>query len=453
MSGLPRELVVGVSTSAYQIEGATQADGRGESIWDRFAHTPGQVVDGTDGDAACEHYRRWEADLDLIAELGVDAYRFSISWPRVFPTGLERAPNPAGLDFYERLVDGLLARGVAPWVTLYHWDLPQALQERGGWAWRGTVAAFERLAQAVAERLGDRVAGWNTINEPWCVAVLGYETGQHAPGLTHRALALAASHHLLLAHGAAVRRLRQVVPGCRVGVVTNLVPAYPASASPADHDAAERLHAWFNRWYLDPLYGRGYPERIVAEERAAGRWPEPGPAWLLPGDLELIAEPTDFLGINYYSRGVLRGPEAGNLPREVHEPADEDRTDMGWEVFPQGLTDLLLQVSRDYAPPSLAITECGAAYGDGPDADGRVRDARRTRFLGEHLQAAVAAREQGAPVEAFFVWSLLDNFEWNQGYAKRFGLVWVDYTTQERVLKDSARWLRATLAERAGAPR
>ena len=399
-------------------------------------------MDGGDtGDVAADHYHRWEEDLDLLASLGVGAYRFSISWPRIHPTGAEAQPNGPGLDFYDRLVDGLIARGIEPWITLYHWDLPQALQDEGGWTARESVHAFERLAEAVGRRLGDRVRHWNTINEPWCASVLGYETGQHAPGLTDRAAALAAAHHLLLAHGRAVPVLRAHSPGCRVGMVANLIPAYPASPSQTDRDAAERLHAWFNRWFLDPIHGRGYPELIVREESEAGRWPRGGPAWLRPGDLDTMTTPTDLLCVNYYSRAILRGPEEGNLPRELHEPPDEERTDMGWEVFPQGLQDLLQAVHRDYAPPSIAITECGAAYGDGPGADGVVRDSRRQAFLEQHLAAARRARSSGVPLEAFFAWSLIDNFEWDRGYSMRFGVVWVDYATQRRTVKQSARVL------------
>ena len=446
---LPRGLVVGVATSATQVEGATQADGRGASIWDELAQTPGKIVGGDTPELACDHFHRWAEDVALLAELGVDAYRLSISWPRVFATGAEQTPNPAGLDFYDRLVDALLARGVTPWVTLYHWDLPAALQARGGWTSRETVSAFERFAEAVVGRLGDRVKRWCTINEPWCAAVLGHETGQHAPGLTDRAAALAAAHHLLLAHGRAVPIVRALSPGGQVGIAANPVIAYPASNSAIDLAAAERFHAWFNRWFLDPIYGRGYPAQIVAEEVAAGRWPEEGPAWLKPGDLDEMACPTDFLGVNYYSRGILRGPEEGNLPRVLHEVPAEERTDMGWEVYPDGLTDLLTLLHREYAPPALVITECGAAWGDAPGPDGRVRDQRRLNFLASHLRAAGRAIEAGAPLTAFFIWSFLDNFEWNEGFGRRFGLVWVDFSTQQRVIKDSGLWLRERLRARS----
>jgi len=442
MSGL----TLGVSTSAYQTEGAVDEDGRGVSIWDRFAHTPGKVPAGDHGDVACDHYHRWPQDLDIVRDLGVHAYRFSISWPRIFPTGFESKPNEPGLDFYERMVDGILERGIVPWVTLYHWDLPQPVQDVGGWAHRTSVSAFERLIDAVTRRLGDRVTHYNTINEPWCAAILGYEAGQHAPGVTDRVQALQAAHHLLLAHGRAVPIVRANSPGARVGMVVNPVQAYAASPSPQDADAVDRFHAWFNQWFIDPLAGRGYPERIVEEERAAGHWPGEGdPDWLLPGDLSTISVPCDFLGVNYYSRSIQRGPEEGNLPRVIEEPADDARTDIGWEVYPDGLYDLVSQLHRDYRFPSLAITECGAAYDTEPDADGRVRDARRVDYLSTHIQAAERAREDGVPLEAFFVWSLLDNFEWNEGYARRFGIVHVDFDTQQRTLKDSALWLKNRL--------
>ena len=310
--------------------------------------------------------------------------------------------------------------------------------------------------KAVAERLGDRVKRWCTINEPWCAAILGHETGQHAPGLTDRGAALAAAHHLLLAHGRAVPILRALSPGCQVGIAANPVIAYPASPSAADAAAVERFHAWFNRWFLDPLYGRGYPAQIVEEEAAAGRWPEEGPAWLLPGDLDEIAVPTDFLGVNYYSRGILRGPEEGNLPRTLHEAPAEARTDMGWEVYPHGLTDLLTLLHADYAPEALVVTECGAAWGDGPGdgpgEDGRVQDQLRVDFMASHLRAAGAAIEAGVPLTTFFAWSFMDNFEWNEGFSKRFGLVWVDFSTQRRIVKDSGRWLAERLSARGVRP-
>ena len=440
----PKDFTWGVATSAYQIEGYTDADGRGESIWDRFAAKPGAIQDGTDGSRACEHYRRWGEDVALMDDLGVGAYRFSIAWPRVMPTG--RGPvNKKGLDFYDHLVDALLERGIKPWATLYHWDLPQALQDAGGWPARETIDAFVAYADVVSRRLGDRVKDWITHNEPWCIAVLGHELGEHAPGHKSVPEAMAASHHLLVSHGLSVPIIRANSAGAKVGITLNLTPAYPASPSEADADAARRFDGWFNRWYLDPLYGRGYPEDIIADRRKEGHLPKGSLPWLRPGDLTAIATPTDFLGVNYYSRAVMRSdsiPEVKNLPRTEHVAPESEHTDMGWEVYPEGLTDLLVDLHQTYPVRSLAITENGAAYDTGPDADGGIHDVRRVEYLQKHLVAAHRAIEAGVPLDAYFLWSLLDNFEWAYGYTKRFGAVWVDYENQLRRLKESAIWYR-----------
>ncbi len=387
-----------------------------------------------------------------MASLGLEAYRFSVAWPRIFPTGLERAPDPAGLDLYERLVDALLAVGIDPWVTLYHWDLPQGLQDRGGWPDRATAEHFARYAEAVARRLGDRVDHWITHNEPWCVAHMGHVTGEHAPGHQSWPEALATAHHVLLSHGLAVPRIRAHAPSARVGLTLNLSPAIPASPSPADAEAARWHDGWFNRWYLDPVHGRGYPEDMVRDYRAAGHLPPGPPPWLQPGDFVEFATPTDFLGINYYCRALVRRarlPAADNAPRAVPVPRPEDCTDMGWEVHAASLTALLLRLHRDYGPQPLVITETGAAYDTGPDETGRIRDNRRIAFLRSHLRAALAAVDRGVPLDAFFAWSLLDNFEWAHGYERRFGLVWVDFATQERRPKDSALWWREVIRRRA----
>lgn len=438
----PADFVWGAATSSYQIEGAVTADGRGPSIWDTFAATPGAVRDGTTGAEACDHYRRYAVDVALMRELGLGAYRFSIAWPRVVPGGTGRVET-RGLDFYDRLVDALLAAGVTPWATLYHWDLPQPLEDRGGWPVRGTAEAFVPYVEAVTRRLGDRVKHWITHNEPWCASTLGYLTGEHAPGRKEPAAALAAAHHLLLSHGLAVPVIRAHSPGAKVGITLNLTPATPASASEADADAARRFDGTFNRWFLDPVFGRGYPTDVVADRAAEG---VDALAAVRPGDLDVVAVPADFLGVNYYTRHVARGPEAGNLPRVVEEPGPEGRTDIGWEVHPESLRALLVRLATEYPPTPLFLTENGAATHDGPGADGRIADGRRVRYLEGHLMAVAEARAQGVPVHGYFAWSLLDNFEWAWGYAQRFGLVWVDYATQTRVPKDSARWYAAVIA-------
>lgn len=447
----PDGFLWGVATSAFQIEGATRESGRGESVWDRFVAVPGNVDDGSDGDVACDHFHRWRDDVALMRRLGIPAYRFSVGWSRVMPHGLGSA-SAAGLDFYDALVDGLLEAGIRPFVTLDHWDLPQPLQDAGGWPERRTAEAFVAYAEAVSMRLGDRVGDWVTHNEPWCIATLGHEHGLHAPGLRDPILALRAAHHLLLSHGWAVPVLRRNSPGCRVGIVLNLAPPYPASGSDADREAARRFDGQFNRWYLDPVLRGWYPPDAVADRERDGQLPGGEMPWVRPGDLAAIATPTDFLGVNYYSRAVLRSdrvPEAENLPRTLVEDPPEARTDMGWEVHPQGLHDLLLRLHRDYRPPAIVITECGAAYGDGPGPDGRIRDGRRIRFLREHLLSAHRAIEDGVPLRGFFAWTLLDNFEWQHGYTRRFGLVWTDRATLERTPKDSALWYRDVIAANA----
>jgi beta-glucosidase len=407
----------------------------------------GAIADGTDGSVACDHYHRWPEDLRLIKELGLNAYRFSVAWPRVLPGGTGEA-NAAGLDFYERLVDGMLALDVRPMLTLYHWDLPQVLQDRGGWASRDLVGAFEHYTDVVTRRLGDRVKDWVTINEPWCVAVLGYVQGSQAPGLKDWKLGLRAAHHLLLAHGKAVAVIHDNVPAAKAGIVLILPPTSPASGSDADRAAARAVDGEFNRWYLDPLYGRGYPEDKKAEYEAAGH--AEGFTFIQPGDLDVIATPTDFLGVNYYSRAIIRStavPEAENAPRQIAAPDPAQCTDMGWEVYPEGLTAMLTRVHREYGPKALFVTENGAAYSMEPGPDGEVHDEPRRAYLELHLGACLDAIEQGVPLAGYFAWSLLDNFEWAHGYRMRFGLVHVDFTTLKRTIKHSGHWLRQVLRE------
>jgi beta-glucosidase len=438
----PLGFVWGAATSAYQIEGATREGGRAESIWDRFSATPGKVLGGENGDVACDHYHRFRDDISLMKQLSLGAYRFSVAWPRILPRGLG-APNEGGLDFYDRLVDALLQAAITPFVTLYHWDLPQFLEDRGGWPHRDTAKAFVDFADIVSRRLGDRVRHWITHNEPWCASVLGYWDGLHAPGRKDPAAALAASHHLLLSHGWAVPIVRANSPGATVGITLNLIPPTPASPSAADQDAARQFDASFNRWFLDPLYGRGYPRDALADHVIAGHLATPELPAVQPGDLAAIATPTDFLGVNYYNRAVVRSDavsEERNAPRTVF--LRDESTDMGWEVYPDGLWEILTRVHREYRPPALYVTENGASYGPSPAPGEHLRDDPRISYLRRHFLAARRALDEGVPLHGYFVWSLLDNFEWDRGYTQRFGITWVDYATQERIPKDSALWYR-----------
>ncbi len=431
-ASFPQDFLWGVATSSYQIEGAVNEDERGPSIWDTFSATLGKVHNGESGAIACDHYHRWEADLDLMQKLGVNAYRFSTAWPRIMPNGTGPV-NKKGLDFYDRLVDGLLGRGIKPFCTLYHWDLPQTLEDKGGWLNRDIVAAFVDYADVVTTKLGDRVLAYATLNEPWCSAHLGYGTGHHAPGIADTAKSLQAAHHLLLAHGSALSVMRRNAPKARHGIVLNLYPAQPASDSAQDIAAARRLDGFFNRWYLDPLFKGSYPEDAWAG------YGESVPS-LQDGDLQTIAAPMDFLGVNYYTRSLVADKESGDWPRvrAVTVP-DAEYTEMGWEVYPQGLTDLLLRLHKDFRSLPIFITENGSAFADVLEND-RVHDSARLHYLESHLEAVNEAIAQGVDVRGYFAWSLMDNFEWGHGYAKRFGLVYVDYETQKRVLKDSARW-------------
>ncbi len=441
----PDDFLWGAATAAYQIEGAVQEDGRDPSIWDTFSHTPGKTLHGDTGDLACDHYHHWETDVRLMQELGCQAYRFSVAWPRVLPQGTGQ-PNIRGLDFYDRLVDALLAANITPFVTLYHWDLPQALQDKGGWAHRDTVVAFVEYADAVAARLGDRVTHWITHNEPWCVGFLGHYLGEHAPGIQDLRTALQAIHHVLLSHGRAVPVLRSARSGAQVGITLNLSPAYAASDSPEDAAAATRFDGFMNRWFLDPLYGRGYPEDMMALYSAI--LPEIG-----SHDLDIIATPTDFLGVNYYFPTIVRAASLdvnplGIAPRSAQEAAaaGKEITAMGWEVDAEGLTHLLVRLQHDYMPKSMYITENGAAFDD-QVLDGAVHDPRRIAYLQSHFNAAHQALVSGVPLHGYFVWSLMDNFEWAYGYSKRFGLLYVDYPTQTRILKDSALWYKRVIDE------
>ena len=439
----PGGFVWGVATSAFQIEGAHDVDGRGPSIWDTYAARSGAIEDGSNAEIACDHYYRYAEDIALMKFLGVGAYRFSIAWPRIFPTG-RGAVNSAGLDFYDRLVDGLLEARIKPWVTLYHWDLPQALQDEGGWTHRATVDAFVEFADAVSECLGDRVQHWMTHNEPWCVSTLGYAEGKQAPGRQSWSEALVASHHLLLSHGRAVPVIRSNAARAKIGLTLNTSQCEPASPSEADWIATRQFDGELNRWFLDPIYFGRYPEDVIAFHEREGRLPD-GMRFVRPGDLDEIQTPIDFLGANYYSRAVVRStriPESDNAPRTIPLPDPAELTDMGWEVYPHGLTEALVRLNADYAPGSLVVTENGAAYATGPGPDGRIQDTRRCEYLNSHLQACLAAIDADVPLRGYFSWSLLDNFEWAFGLTKRFGIVWVDFETQQRIVKASGHMYR-----------
>ncbi|MFB8103575.1 GH1 family beta-glucosidase [Streptomyces sp. CS065A] len=442
LDSLPADFTWGVATASYQIEGAVAEDGRSPSIWDTFSHTPGKIDGGDTGDVACDHYHRVPEDIGLIKQVGAGAYRFSVAWPRVVPGG-DGPVNKAGLDFYDRLVDGLLEAGVTPFATLYHWDLPQVLQDRGGWTVRETSEHFAAYAAQVVDRLGDRVKDWATLNEPLCSAWIGHLEGRMAPGLTDLTAAVRASYHLHLGHGLAVRAIRAASSDARVGIVNNLSPIVPASTSEADLAAARRADGHINRWWLDPVLGRGYPQDMV--ETYGVELP------VRPGDLETIAAPLDWLGLNYYFRQIVTADPSGQAPGFTQVPvADGRHTYMDWEVYADGLEQLLLRLTEEYGVERIYVTENGSAYQDTVAADGSVHDPERVRYLEEHLAACARAVAKGAPLAGYFAWSLLDNFEWAYGYDKRFGLVHVDYATQRRTVKSSGRRYAALIREHAG---
>ncbi|MFJ3906821.1 GH1 family beta-glucosidase [Streptomyces sp. NPDC090025] len=439
LGAFPAGFSWGTATSAYQIEGAVAEDGRAPSIWDTYTRVPGAIDNGDDGDTACDHYHRWPEDVALMRELGTDAYRLSISWPRVLPEG-DGPVNTAGLDFYDRLVDGLLAAGIDPSVTLYHWDLPQALQDRtadsrGGWTERATAEHFARYASVVGARLGDRVTRWATLNEPLCSAWIGHLEGRMAPGWTDLTAAVRASYHLLLAHGLGASALRAAAPGAQVGLVTNHSTFEPASSRPEDLAAAVRADGHGNRWWLDPVYGRGFPSDLrELYERHGAALPE------RPGDAGTVAAPLDWHGLNYYFPVTVADDPTGPVPhaREVRLP-DVPRTGMDWQIDAGGLESLLLRLTEDYGAQRLYVTENGSAFPDTVGPDGRIDDPERARYLEAHLAACARALRKGAPLAGYYAWSLLDNFEWAYGYDKRFGLVHVDYATQRRTVKASGR--------------
>jgi beta-glucosidase len=445
----PPDFAWGTATSSYQIEGAVDEGGRGRSIWDTFSHTPGKVANGDTGDVACDHYHRWADDVELIASYGLDAYRFSVAWPRIQPEG-RGAPNQKGIDFYKRLVDRLVEKGIKPAATLYHWDLPQALQDDGGgWQNRDIVERFAEYAGIVYEALGDGVAWWITHNEPWVVAAIGHREGRHAPGLQDVVAELKAAHHVLLSHGSALEAYRASDRSAPVGITLSLTPMYPEADTDADRRAAALGDAYVNRWYLDPVFRGEYPADLLA--LFTDRY---GLDWVRDGDLERVRQPIDFLGVNYYSRGVIRAPAADEptpfpFVRSTERSPGIPLSDMGWEMTPNTFLDLLLRVEADYGSPPILITENGCAIDDTISSDGKVHDPRRVEFYRTHLAALEAAIDRGVDVRAFFAWSLMDNFEWGEGYRARFGITYVDFATQRRIPKESARWY-AEVARRNG---
>jgi beta-glucosidase len=428
----PADFTWGAATSAFQIEGAAHADGKGPSIWDTFCRNPAHIVDRSNGDVACDHYHRYRDDVALMASLGVDAYRFSMAWARVQPDG-HGAWNEQGFDFYRRLMDALQEKGIAPHLTLYHWDLPQGLQDTGGWMARDTCHRFADYAHEVARRFGDRLVTIATHNEPWCTANLGYGNAQFAPGVADPRQAVQVSHHLLLSHGLAMQAMRAAAPSARLGIVLNQWTADPATDTEADRALARLEWARSVQWFMDPIFKRRYPELALAHHGANAPQVE-------AGDFDIIAQPLDFLGVNYYRREVMSAEDPPRMPK-----GGEGFTDMGWEIYAQGLTDLLLQLKAEYALPPIYITENGMAAADRIE-NGEVADPDRVEYVRTHLMALRAAMDAGVDVRGYFLWSLLDNFEWNSGYSKRFGIVHVDYATQARTPKASALWYRDFMA-------
>ncbi|MEX0786922.1 MAG: GH1 family beta-glucosidase [Dehalococcoidia bacterium] len=435
----PPDFLWGCATASYQIEGAWDEDGKGESIWDRFSHTDGKVRDGDTGDVACDHYHRFKDDVALMKELGLKSYRFSISWPRCFPDGKSK-PNPKGIDFYNKLVDELLAAGITPFPTLYHWDLPQALQDAGGWANRDTAKRFEEYAFNMADKLGDRVKNWVIFNEPLSFTILGYLVGIHAPGIRDAATAMRTTHIVNLAQGMAARSMRETGKVDGLGSAFSMQGAYPASKSKDDQEAAERFFRFRNLWFLDPIQHGRYPEAYVNGVDLDRLGVE-------PGDMEACKAPLDFIGINLYTRSVVaHDPNDPNIGAREVAVENAERTDFGWEVYPEAIHDVIMRIWNDYQLP-IYITENGAGYGDAPDKHGVVDDQRRISFLQRYIAQVARAIEEGADVRGYELWSLMDNFEWSLGYSQRFGIVYVDYPTQQRTIKQSGYWYRDVIAK------
>lgn len=435
----PDNFLWGTATASYQIEGAWDEDGKGESIWDYFSHIPRKIYGEDTGDVACDHYHRYKEDVENMKKIGLKAYRFSISWPRIIPEGKGKV-NKTGLDFYDRLVDALLKADIEPFITLYHWDLPQALQEEGGWQNRDIVGYFADYAALIAHCLGDRVHHWITHNEPWVVSFLGQAYGVHAPGIMDFSGALQVSHHLLLSHGRVVELLKNLGDEkTKVGITLNLHPVYPVSKKEEDIEAAKRCDGYLNRWFLDPVFKGAYPPDML--EYYQDKAPQ-----ILPGDMSTISRKVDFVGVNYYSRWIVKdNPRGKILKLSFSKPEEAQYTDMEWEIYPRGIYEILRRVQEDYSPRAIYITENGAAFPDRLDKEGKLKDEKRIDYLREHILFAHKAIEDGVRLKGYFVWSLMDNFEWAYGYSKRFGLIYTDYPTQRRIFKESASWYKRVI--------
>ena len=437
-NAFPEKFIWGVATSSYQIEGAPTAGGRGPSVWDIFSHTPGKIKNNDNGDIACDHYHLYRDDIKLMKDLGVNSYRFSIAWPRIFPKGTEKTFNQKGIDFYDSLVDTLLENDIKPFVTLNHWDMPQGLEDLGGWTNRQVVDEFVKYGYYTSRHLGDRAIDWITHNEPWCISFLGYIEGRKPPGLKNEwAKSLATAHHLLLSHGKVIPEIKNNVKNAKVGITLNLNTAIPASDSDYDKKACDFYDAQFNRLYLDPLYNQKYPEILFNGLKEKNLIKEDDLKYIKDGDLQIISTQTDFLGVNYYSRAVIRNEEVDESINSTKNVKLGPKTDFGWEVHPPGIYDLIMRLHKDYNVNDIIITENGCSYGDSPDQNNKINDINRIKYHDSHIKQVFKAVEDGAPCSGYFAWSLMDNFEWAEGYSQRFGLIWVDFKTLERIPKES----------------
>jgi beta-glucosidase len=437
----PEGFLWGAATASYQIEGAHQEDGKGESVWDRFSHTPGKIANNDTGDVACDHYHRFREDVALMKELGLKAYRFSISWPRIQPAGIGAA-NTKGVEFYSNLVDSLLEAGIEPMPTLFHWDLPQALEDNGGWANPATADAFADYAEIMFKALGGRVKKWMTLNEPGVFVHMGHGSGEHAPGHRDFDICLKAGYTAIRAHGLAARRFRQVIPDGKIGIAYSFSAQHPIDDSPEAALDVKKGNAFYHRWFIDPVMRQEYPDLMLAE--VGSRMPP-----LTADDKSALTDSLDYMGVNYYFRSICPYQPGRGLLNKDGRVEGSEYTDMGWEVYPRGLYELLTWLHRDYGAPEMYITENGAAFPDKPDADGYVDDQDRLAYLKAHFLSARDAISEGVRLKGYLVWSLLDNFEWAYGYAKRFGIVRVDYNTQKRIPKASARWYSRVIRENA----